>query len=164
VVRSVSSTQVNFQIPPGISPGPATVVVSADLQDSAPYTIQIRPQSNPPLAAFFTGEVNLGSNVEYLQFPDNLVFGYYTFVAGTIFYHYDMGYEAFIAGSSGTDIYLFDFTSGHWWYTNASTFPYLYDFTLNSWIYYFPNTSSPGHYTTNPRYFSNLTTGQIITM
>ena len=35
---------------------------------------------------------------------------------------------------------------------------------LNSWIYYFPNTQSPGHYSTNPRYFSNLTTGVIFTM
>jgi hypothetical protein len=115
----------------------------------------------PP--AFFTGEVSLGSGVEYLQFPNKTVFGYYTFVAGTIFYHYDMGYEAFIPGSA-SDIYLYDFTSGHWWYTGSALFPYLYDFTLNSWIYYFPNTNSPGHYTANPRYFSNLTTGQIFTM
>jgi hypothetical protein len=114
--------------------------------------------------AFFAGAVNLGSNVEYLQFPDNIVFGYYSFVASSIFYHYDMGYEAFIPGSSGTDIYLFDFTSGHWWYTNAGSFPSLYDFTLNAWIYYLPNTKSPGHYTTNPRYFSNLTTAQIFTL
>jgi uncharacterized protein (TIGR03437 family) len=117
-----------------------------------------------PVAAFFSGQVSLGDNVYYLQFPNSTVFGYYTFVASTIFYHYDMGYEAFIAGSSGTDLYLFDFASGHWWYTNASSFPYLYDFTLNAWIYYFPNTTSPGHYTTNPRYFSNLTTGKIFTM
>jgi hypothetical protein len=75
-----------------------------------------------------------------------------------------MGFEAFVAGSSGTDIYLFDFTSGHWWYTNASSFPSLYDFTLSEWIYYFPNTQSPGHYTTNPRYFVNLATGNIFTM
>jgi YD repeat-containing protein len=114
--------------------------------------------------AFFNGQAPLGSGVYYLQFPDNTIFGYYNFPAASIFYHYDLGFEAYVPGSSGTDIYLYDFTSSHWWYTNASIFPSLYDFTLNNWLYYFPNTQSPGHYTTNPRYFSDLTTGEIITM
>jgi hypothetical protein len=113
--------------------------------------------------AFFNGEVSLGSGVEYLQFSNSTVFGYYTFVASTIFYQFDMGFEAFVPGSA-SDIYLYDFTSSHWWYTSNTLFPYVYDFTLKTWIYYFPNTMSTGHYTTNPRYFSNLTTGQIFTM
>jgi hypothetical protein len=50
---------------------------------------------------------------------------------------------------------------GHWWYSSANLFPYLYDFTLSTFIYYFPD---PGHYTNNPRYFSNLTTGKVFTM
>ncbi len=114
-------------------------------------------------AAFFTGEIPLGSGVYYLQFPDNLLFGYYNFPSSSIIYHYDLGFEAFIPGSAA-DVYFYDFTSGHWWYTSATLFPYLYDFSLNTWIYYFPSTTNTGHYTTNPRYFSNLTTGKIITM
>jgi alpha-tubulin suppressor-like RCC1 family protein len=114
-------------------------------------------------AAFFTGEIPLGSGVYYLQFPDGNLFGYYNFASSSVIYHYDMGFEAFIPGSAA-DIYLYDFTSNHWWYTSATLFPYLYDFSLNSWIYYFPSTTNTGHYTTNPRYFSNLTTGMIITM
>jgi virginiamycin B lyase len=113
--------------------------------------------------AFFTGQISLGSGVEYLQFPDGTLFGYYTFVASTIFYHYDMGYEAFVPGSA-SDVYLYDFASGHWWYTSSTLFPDLYDFTLKSWLYYFPDTKNAGHYTTGPRYFVNLTTGQIFTM
>jgi hypothetical protein len=124
---------------------------------------QVQPGQTAP-APFFQGEVSLGGGVEYLQFPNGTVFGYYNFPSSSILFHYDMGFEAFVPGSSGTDIYLYDFTSGHWWYTNAATFPYLYDFSLNSWIYYFPNTTSAGHYTTNPRYFDNLTTGKIFTM
>jgi hypothetical protein len=112
---------------------------------------------------FFAGEVTLGSGVYYLQFPDNNLFGYYNFPASSILYHYDMGYDAFVPGSA-SDIYLYDFTGGHWWYTSNTLFPYLYDFTLNTWVYYFPNTTNPGHYTSNPRYFSNLTTGKIFTM
>jgi hypothetical protein len=47
---------------------------------------------------------------------------------------------------------------------SASLFPHLYDFTLNTFIYYFPDTKNAGHYTTNPRVFSNLRTGQIFEM
>jgi uncharacterized repeat protein (TIGR01451 family) len=112
---------------------------------------------------FFSGEASLGSGVYYLQFPDNNLFGYYNYVASSIFYHYDMGYEGFLAGSA-SDLYLYDFASNHWWYTSSTLFPYLYDFTLNAWLYYFPNTKEAGHYTTNPRYFSNLKTGMIFTM
>jgi hypothetical protein len=113
--------------------------------------------------AFFAGEVSAGSGVYYLQFPDSQLFGYYTYLSNPILYHYDMGFEAYISGSA-SDVYLYDFISTHWWYSSSSLFPYLYDFTLNAWIYYFPNTQSPGHYTTNPRDFANLTTGAIFTM
>ncbi len=132
----------------------------SEAETTAPFLkISVTGVSDP----VFSTEVPLGGGVYYMAFPDQIVFGYYTFVAGNVFYHYDMGYEAFVPGSSA-DVYLYDFTSGHWWYTSSTLFPYLYDFTLNTWIYYFPNTTSPGHYTTNPRYFSNLTSGQIITM
>jgi hypothetical protein len=119
--------------------------------------------AEPP--EFFTGEVLLGSGVYYLQFPDGNVFGYYNFPSFPILYHYDLGFESFIDALDGNaGAYLYDFASGHWWYTSPSLFPYLYDFSLNAWLYYFPDTKRPGHYTTNPRYFSNLTTGKIITM
>jgi CubicO group peptidase (beta-lactamase class C family) len=144
---------------PVASSSSASTTVTMSAAESV--TANFSSPSTP--AAFFAGEVSLGSGVEYLKFPNSTVFGYYNFVASAIFYHYDMGYEAFIPGSA-SDVYLYDFTSGHWWYTSNTLFPYLYDFTLKTWVYYFPNTTSPGHYTTNPRYFSNLTTGQIFTM
>ncbi len=113
-------------------------------------------------AAFFTGDVSLGNGVYYLQLPNGNLFGYFSFVAGAVFYHFDMGYETFIPGPAA-DVYLYDFASSHWLYTSPSLFPYLYDFTLNTWIYYFSDTKNAGHYTTNPRFFSNLTTGQVFT-
>jgi hypothetical protein len=116
----------------------------------------------PPPAAFFTGEVSLGGGVYFLRFPDGKPFGYYNFPSYPILYHYEMGFEAFIDGGNGA-AYLYDFTSGHWFYTSASLFPYLYDFTLSNWLYYFPDASNQG-YTTNPRTFANLGTGKIFTM
>jgi hypothetical protein len=113
--------------------------------------------------AFFSGEVSLGSGVYYLQFPDTNLFGYYNYPASSILFHYDMGFEAFVPSASG-QIYFYDFATGHWWYSNSTLFPYLYDFTLNTFVYYFPDTKNAGHYTTNPRYFVNLTTQKIFTM
>jgi uncharacterized protein (TIGR03437 family) len=150
---------VAFIVPANAPAGTDAVVLSIGGFNSNIASLQVGAQ--PP--AFFTGEVALGANVLYLQFPNNVVFGYFTFAGGSIFYHYDMGFEAYIPGS-GTDIFLYDFTSGHWWYTSASSFPSLYDFSLNTWIYYFPNTNSSGHYSSNPRYFANLTTSAIFTM
>jgi hypothetical protein len=121
--------------------------------------------------AFFTGQQpSSAAGWNFLQFPDGTPFGYYAFSQGSAstasawIFHADLGYESVIPGSTAGSAYFYDLTSMHWWYTSSSLFPYLYDFTLNSWIYYFANPTSPGLYTTNPRYFSNLTAGQIITM
>jgi hypothetical protein len=116
-------------------------------------------------ASFFTGEDSLGSGVYYLQFPDANLFGYYNVQTYPILYHYDLGFESFVDPNDGHGgAYFYDFASTHWFYTSASLFPYLYDFTRSAWLYYFPDTKNAGHYTTNPRYFVNLTTGQIFTM
>ncbi len=124
---------------------------------------KLREMAEPP--EFFIGEVSLGSGVYYLQFPNGTLFGYYNFPSFLIVYHYDLGFESFVDALDGNaGAYLYDFASSHWFYTSPSLFPYLYDFALNAWLYYFPNTKSAGHYTTNPRYFSNLTTSKIFTM
>jgi hypothetical protein len=125
-----------------------------------PYTVT---QAAGPLSEFFAGEDSLGNGVYYLQFPNGNLLGYYNLTDYPLIYHYDLGSEAFVDGGNGA-AYLYDFTSGHWWYTNNALFPDLYDFNLNTWIYYFPSTTNAGHYTSNPRYFANLTTGMIFTM
>jgi hypothetical protein len=121
-------------------------------------------------ASFFNGEVYLGNGVYYLQLPNTNIFGYYGYLTDTHYiYHFDLGYEYVIdAGSGGA--YMYDFDSSHWWYTSQSfPFPYIYDFTLaqqtgNGMLYYYPNTQSAGHYTTNPRYFYAFGAGGIVTL
>ena len=117
--------------------------------------------------AFFSGEVSLGNGVYYLQFPNGNVFGYYAYLSDPHWiYHFDMGYEYWFDANDGHNgIYFYDFMSTHFFYTSPSfPFPYLYDFSLNTVLYYYPDPNNPGHYTTNPRYFYNFATGQIITM
>ncbi len=81
-----------------------------------------------------------------------------------VLYHADLGFEYVQAGGAAGSLYIYDFATGHWWYTSSPLFPYLYDFTLNAWIYYFPNTQALGRYTGNPRAFAHMATGQIFTM
>jgi hypothetical protein len=123
-----------------------------------------------PLDTFFSGQQAITAAWDYLQFPDGVPFGFYAFLEGSPFtpnaylYHADMGYEFATPGSAAGSVYFYDFASGHWWYSTSTLFPYLYDFTLQAWIYYLPNTQSPGHYTTNPRSFQNMSTNDIFRM
>jgi hypothetical protein len=120
--------------------------------------------THPP---FFMGERPLSNGVYYLQFPNGTPFGYYSYLTDPHWiYHLDMGYEYwFDANNADRGIFFYDFMSNHFFYTSPSfPFPYLYDFSLNTVLYYYPDPNRPGHYTTNPRYFYNFATGQIITM
>ena len=125
------------------------------------------PTPTPTHPAFFSGEVSLRDGVYYLQFPNGPPFGYYSYLTDPRWiYHFDMGYEYwFDANDGNSGIFFYDFASNHFFYTSPSfPFPYLYDFTLKTVLYYYPDQNRPGHYTTNPRYFYNFATGQIITM
>jgi N-acetylneuraminic acid mutarotase len=125
------------------------------------------PTATPAHPSFFSGEIALQNGVYYLQFPNGTPFGYYSYLTDPHWiYHFDMGYEYwFDANDAQNGIYFYDLMSNHFFYTSPSfPFPYLYDFSLNTVLYYFPDPNRPDHYTTNPRYFYNFATGQIITM
>ncbi|HZV36528.1 MAG TPA: hypothetical protein VFB72_18265 [Verrucomicrobiae bacterium] len=122
--------------------------------------------SNLVPAMFFLGQVDVSSNVEWLRFSDGTPFGYYDVMdfGFPCFYHDDMGFEWFFdANNSANGCYLYDFASKTFFYTDTQVFPFLYDFSLNAWLYYYPDPNNPGHYSSNPRYFYNFGTQQVIT-
>ena len=129
-------------------------------------TSALAPEVHP---AFFAGEVLLSNNIYYLQFPNGTPFGYYAYFVvmndPNWLYHFDMGFEYFSdANDNNGGIYLYDFTSNGYFYTSRNfPFPYLYDSSLNAVLYYFPDPQRPGRYTSNPRYFYNFATHQVIT-
>jgi len=131
-------------------------------------TSPLAPELHP---AFFTGEIALSNGWYYLQFANGTPFGYYSYLVfmndPNFIYHIDMGFEYFFdANDNNSGIYFYDFTSNSFFYTSPSPsfpFPFLYDFSLNTVLYYFPDPNHPGRYTSNPRYFYNFATRQVIT-
>jgi hypothetical protein len=161
--KSASSLPVPPRIASAVPPRPRSL---ARPSASAP-TNGRRTREDTPHPAFFSGESAVGGGVYYLAFSNGNVFGYYSYASnGNYVYHYDLGWEYYEdANDSSHGIYLYDFASGDWWYTSPQyPFPYLYDFTLGATLYYYPDTSRTGHYTTNPRYFYDFGTNQIISL
>jgi hypothetical protein len=117
-----------------------------------------------PLPAFAAATTTSG--ISMLTFPGGNLFGYFAYLpSNSIIFHADLGYEAIVAANDANNgVYMYDFKSGHWWYTTPGTFPFVYDFTLSAWIYYFPSQTISGHYTSSPRSFVNMTTNQFFTM
>ena len=133
-----------------------------DKQDGVIRRVASSATEHPP---FFTGETALSDGAYYLQFPDGTPFGYYEFLSNPNYlYHYDLGFEyVFDANDGNAGVYLYDFTSDHFFYTSpVFPFPFLYDFTLGTALYYYPDPNNAGHYTSNPRYFYDFATKSMI--
>ena len=123
----------------------------------------LAPVAHP---AFFSGAAPVGSGAYYLGFSSGNYFGYYRYLSDPNYiFHFDLGYEyVFDAADAQSGVYFYDFASDDFFYTSPTfPFPYLYDFNLKSVLYYYPDTINAGHYTTNPRYFYDYATSQIIT-
>lgn len=118
------------------------------------------------LAAFFNGSNFLGQNWYYLALASGGLFGYYNVSEYPYVLHNELGWEYVIDANDGQGgIFLYDFASNDWWYTSASfSFPYIYDFTLSTVLYYFPDSTNPGSYTKDPRYFYSFATKKVITL
>ncbi len=125
----------------------------------------VSPVVPSSLPSFFNGAVPLSGGFYYLAFANGNLFGYYNLDFYPYLYHSDLGFEYVIDANDGkSGVYLYDFASKTFFYTSPSyPFPYLYDFTLKTVLYYFPDTGRPGHYTSNPRYFYNFATQEVIT-
>ena len=103
---------------------------------------------NPPIDAF--GGVSAGSNLNYSSW-----FGYYTIGTYPLVYQYYLGYEYAFPTNSG--VYLYDYPSGHFWYTQSSYFHFVYDFSLNTFLYYYEAN-------TPHRHFYDFGTSAVITL
>jgi len=114
--------------------------------------------------AFFSGEIEIGTNTFYLA-KSGTAFGFYQWRTSSQIHHLDLGDEYVLPSQEKTPaVYLFDFKSGHWFYSSFSQLPYLYDLTQKVWLRYLPEPGRPGRYTAHPRRFQNMSNGLTITM
>jgi len=97
---------------------------------------------NNPIDAF-SGTATGTTNLKYSAW-----YGYY--LSGS----YPLGYQYVYRAAAG--VYLYDYTSGHFWYAQAGSFPIVYDFTLGAYLYYY-NASTPH------RHFYDFATHAVIT-
>ena len=112
---------------------------------------------------FFTGEAAAGQGWYYLAFPDGNPFGYYDYNSWPWLYHADMGFEYVVeSGNAAHGVDLYDELLAQWFYTDPASFPLLYNFSADAWYWYEPAQDKPGHYTSNPRWFFNMTTKEWI--
>ena len=122
--------------------------------------------------SFFAGSTPLGGGFLYLSFADSTTggtgtFGYYDLDLHPLIYQVGLGFEyvfdANVDNDGNDGIYLYDFASGDFFYTNRTTLPppYFYDFTRQSVLYfYLPAAGTPVGST---RYFYDFALGEIIT-
>ena len=156
-----------------LEPGSAAIDAVTDCTDVSgnPVTSDQRGVSRPQGPAcdigsyewqgptFFTGEASTGEGWYYLAFPDGNSFGYYNYHFWPWLYHADLGFEYVVeSGNAAHGVYLYDRLLAQWFYTDTTSFPYLYNFSAGAWYWYEPAQDSPGHYTSNPRWFLNMTT------
>lgn len=64
MVQYVSATQVNFLVPYGTAPGPATIVTSTGLQDSVPFSGEVR--TSAPAIFMYNGDQAIAQNAPSL--------------------------------------------------------------------------------------------------
>jgi hypothetical protein len=127
-----TGSAARFRFPGGIAVDVSNRVYVADS-----YNDTIR-KGTPPLD-LFSGSV-VGANLKLSPW-----FGYYAYGVYPLVYEYNLGYEyTFDAGSGG--VYLYDYTSGHFWYTQSTYFPFVYDFSLNCFLYYYQANTPHRHF------------------
>lgn len=163
----VSATYATLTVPAGAGTGPLTVL-DATGQPGPVSVPTFTVNSAPAIPPFFAGATDVGNGFSFLP-----SFGYFKLLPdnpGYVF-HNDLGFLYFIDANDGKGgIYFYDFATpagakslGFFYTAPAFPFPYLYSFELKAFLYYFPDDQrGAGFYTTTPRVFVRLDTGEFL--
>jgi len=115
------------------------------------------PDANDSYTTVATGGTDLfGGVVKPSGYKKSAWFGTYSYTSYPLVYQFNLGYEYAFDAHNGGGVYLYDYTTGHFWYTQPSYFPFVYDFTLNTFLYYYQAN-------TPHRHFFDVNTNQVIT-
>ena len=122
-----AGTNIMFTVPSLKSGQTYYFSVSSYTADGSQSSLSPEVSVSMPKFALLVGSETLSGSVDFLQFPDDNVFGYFSTAGLPWIYHFDMGYEYLIdAGDSQGGAYMYNHTSHSFWYTSPASFPYIY--------------------------------------
>ena len=121
------------------------------------YAAPLQAQSVSP-GPFFDDEEFLGFDVNnypvyYLEY-----FNEFTYLPGNsnYIYKYDFGWLCYLGSTepTTTDVYVYDCTSGDYFWTDPAAYPSFYSFKLGTFLYYYEGSS--------PRVFFDFYENRVI--
>ncbi len=120
--------------------------------DSRTVTISVRAAEPAGFPAPFEDSVDLGGGWIRSDWLGDVNIAFFPWV-----FHARHSWIFVYDGSTADSAYLFDLSSGWWFWTNASTYPSLFSFDRGSWIFYIDETSAP-------RRFVDLESGELFSL
>ena len=113
------------------------------------FTVQVTPP--PPLEYedIFSGGPDLGGG-----WHESAWFGFYNVNFAPWFFHVEHAWTFVETSSTADSMFLFDLSSGAWFFTGRVLYPNLFSFGRNAWVFYFEGTSAP-------RQFVDLGSGEF---
>ena len=121
------------------------------------YASPLQAQSVSP-GPFFDDEEFLGYDANGYEVYYLSYFRDFTYApADTRYiYKYKFGWLCYLGSTQPTshDVYLYDTTSGDYFWTDSSTYPYFYSFGLQTFLYYYEGSS--------PRVFYDFAANKIV--
>ncbi len=119
--------------------------------ESRTVTVTVIPEEAPGPPAALAGASDLGQDWWFSDW-----FGSFNieFAADGWIFHAQHGWTFLFNGGTPEDIFLFDLSTGAWFWTAASQYPNLFSFSRGAWIFYFEDTQGP-------RRFVDLQSGEF---
>ena len=108
---------------------------------SVPITPPPPPPPPPDDEDIFSGGPDLGGG-----WHESAWFGFYNTEFDPWIFHAEHGWTFVDASSTPEGMFLFDLSSGGWFFSGEALYPNLFSFGRNSWVFYFAGTSNPRNY------------------
>lgn len=110
------------------------------------FTVPVTPPPPPPppppeYEDIFSGGADAGGG-----WHESSWFGFYNVNFDPWIFHLEHGWTFVEASSTPDSMFLFDLSSGAWYFTGQALYPNLFSFGRNAWVFYFAGTSNPRNY------------------
>ena len=107
------------------------------------FRVPVSPPPPPPseYEDIFGGDPDQGEG-----WHESTWFGFYNVNFDPWIFHLQHGWTFLEASSTPDSMFLFDLTTGGWYFTGQRLYPNLFSFGRNAWVFYVVQTSNPRQY------------------